>query len=285
MTRVRSSRSASGCLTTRTTWGRRRPAVSDVSLPRATHLFRSHLRTARGPGGAVSPGRWAAAAARGGRAAGVLLSRPARAERGPIAATRCDGLAAQYADQVAANVTNIESAEISRTTLTHTGQEIGVTSRSIATHTQDLDRDTRRIIRSVREGVGTDYLAYRRRKDADADPRDVRVDVAALLAIKDVLAELDNTAATWVQDQLTKFAVDIKNTTGATRDAYMKVQEQTSQLERVGIELPAKRGRPGRGHRWQPVPDLRAPPLRRCRRHVPSQAQRLGVHGRRHRAR
>src|SRR5437763_11010580 len=57
--------------------------------------------------------------------------------------------------------------------------------------------------------------------------------------IKDVLEELDITATDWVQGQLTKFAVDIKNTTGATRDAYMKVQEQTSRLERVGIELPA----------------------------------------------
>ena len=153
--------------------------------------------------------------------------------------SKLDGLAAQYAEQVTANITNIESADISRTTLTHTGQEIGVTTRSIATHAQDLDRDTRRAIRSVREGVGTDYLAYRRRKHADADPRDVRVEVAALFMIKDILSELDVAAAMWVQDQLTKFSVDIKNTAGAARDAYMKVQEQTSQLERVGIELPA----------------------------------------------
>lgn len=153
--------------------------------------------------------------------------------------SKLDGLAAQFADVVAANVKNIESAEISRTTLTHTGQELATGTRSIATHAQDLDRDTRRVIRSVREGVGTDYLAYRRRKDADADPRDVRVEVAALLMVKEVLADLDATASGWVHDQLTKFAVDIKNTTGATRDAYMKIQEQTARLERVGIELPA----------------------------------------------
>ncbi len=153
--------------------------------------------------------------------------------------SKLDGLAAQYAEQVAENVTDIESAEISRTTLTHTGQELGAATRSIATHAQDLDRDTKRVIRSVREGVGSDYFAYRRRKDAGADPRDVRVEVAALLMIKDVLAELEAAATSWVQAQLTTFAVDIKNTTGATRDAYMKVQEQTSRLERVGIELPA----------------------------------------------
>ncbi|MBA2609873.1 MAG: hypothetical protein H0U92_13100 [Actinobacteria bacterium] len=67
----------------------------------------------------------------------------------------------------------------------------------------------------------------------------MRVEVAGLLMIKEVLAEMDTTATEWVQERLTKFAVDIKNTTGATRDAYMKVQEQTSRLERVGIELPA----------------------------------------------
>lgn len=153
--------------------------------------------------------------------------------------SKLDGLAAQYADEVAANVENMESAEISRTTLTHTGQELEATTRSIATHAQDLDRDTRRVIRAVREGVGTDYLADRRRESPDDDPRHVRVQVAALLMIKDVLAELDAAATSWVQERLTKFAVDIKNTTGATRDAYMKVQEQTSRLERVGIELPA----------------------------------------------
>lgn len=69
-------------------------------------------------------------------------------------------------------------------------------------------------------------------------PRDVRVEVAAVLMIKDVRSEVDSTATLWVQEQLTKFAVDIKNTTGATRDAYTKVHEQTSRLERVGIELP-----------------------------------------------
>ncbi len=168
--------------------------------------------------------------------------------------SKLDGLAAQYADQVAENVTNIESAEISRTTLTHTGRELGTATRSIATHAQDLDRDTRRVIRSVREGVGTDHLAYRRRKEGDADPRDVRVEVAGLLMIKAVLAELDTTATEWVQERLTKFAVDIKNTTGATRDAYMKVQEQTSRLERVGIELPANDLAPGEDTERNPYP-------------------------------
>lgn len=170
---------------------------------------------------------------------GGALMAEAGANLTKVLNAKLDGLAAQHAEQVAANAKNIESAEISRTTLTHTGQELGTATRSIATHAQDLDRDTRRVIRSVREGVGTDYLAYRRRKAPDDDPRDVRVEVAALVSIKEVLVELDATATGWVHDQLTKFAVEIKNTTGATRDAYMKIQEQTSRLERVGVELPA----------------------------------------------
>lgn len=44
--------------------------------------------------------------------------------------------------------------------MTHTGQELGTATRSTATHTQDLDRDTRRAIRSVREGVGTVTALY-----------------------------------------------------------------------------------------------------------------------------
>lgn len=151
--------------------------------------------------------------------------------------SKLDGLAAQFADLVDENVRNIEAADIMRTTLTHTSEHLATTVRSVATHVQDLDRDTRRIIRSVREGVGSDYLAYCRRKELNADPRDVRVRVAALFMVQEALAQLDATATAWVLEQLTKFAVEIKNTTGATRDAYMKVQEQTSRLERVGIEL------------------------------------------------
>ncbi|MGH9166205.1 MAG: hypothetical protein ACRDZW_11970, partial [Acidimicrobiales bacterium] len=106
----------------------------------------------------------------------------------------------------------------------------------------------------MREGVGTDHLAYRRRKDGDADPRDVRVEVAGLLMIKEVVAELDTTAIDWVRELLTKFAVDIKNTTGATRDAFMKVQEQTSRLERVGIELLANDLAPAEDTEGNPYP-------------------------------
>jgi type III restriction enzyme len=185
---------------------------------------------------------------------GGALLEEAGAKLTKLLNAKLDGLAAQHADLVTENVDNIESAEISRTTLTHTGIELDVQKRTIATHAQDLDRDTWRLIRGVREGVGKDFLAYRRRKDAAADPRDVRVEVAALLMIPHVLVELDASASDWVHEQLTKFAVDIKNTTGATRDAYMKVQEQTSRLERVGIELPTNEVAPTEDTDGNPYP-------------------------------
>ena len=152
---------------------------------------------------------------------------------------KLDGLAAEHAGAVRENVTNIETADIRRTTLTHTGEEVEVAMRSLGTQAQDLDRDTRRIIRSVREGVGKDYFAYRVKSEgSEADRRDIRIRVAALLMVPEAVKELEHAATGFVRERLTRFAVDIRNTTGATRDAFMKVQEQTSQPERVGIELP-----------------------------------------------
>jgi hypothetical protein len=52
-----------------------------------------------------------------------------------------------------------------------------------------------------------------------------------------VIAEIEATANKFVREQLTTFAVEIKNTTGATRDAYRKVQEQTSAPEAITVEL------------------------------------------------
>ena len=91
---------------------------------------------------------------------------------------------------------------------------------------QDIDRDTRKVIASVKEGVGKDYYAYRVDKAGErADKLEVRIAVAALLQVDGVVEELEATATRFVRDHLSKFAVKIKNTTGATRDAYRKVQD------------------------------------------------------------
>ena len=55
--------------------------------------------------------------------------------------------------------------------------------------------------------------------------------------IDDVVGALDEAATRWVQDRLDQFAVEIKNTTGATRNDYLRVQEQTVNPEPVDLIL------------------------------------------------
>lgn len=151
---------------------------------------------------------------------------------------RLDGLAAEFKELVATNVDDILTLRVHHSRLSNVGQEIEESTRVTTTHIQDVDRDTRKIIRSVKEGVGQDYLAYRiHLAGPGVDKLDVRTEVAALLLIDEVLADLDSAATKWVRERLAEFAVEIKNTTGATRDAFLKVQEQTSTPEVVTIRL------------------------------------------------
>ncbi len=153
--------------------------------------------------------------------------------------SRMDGLAAEHAQAVAAIVADIKTVEVYTSKVTTTGQDAGTNSRQIETHAKDIDRDTRRIINSVREGVGKSYYAYRTRQPDDpaVSKLDIRVEVAALLRVDGVIAEIEATANKFVKEQLTRFAVEIKNTTGARRDAYRKVQEQTTAPEAITVEL------------------------------------------------
>lgn len=151
---------------------------------------------------------------------------------------RLDGLAAEHADALAANVTDIQTVEVHRSKVTITGQDAGASSRQSETHAKDIDRDTRRIINAVKEGVGKSYYAYRvNQAGPSANKLDLRIEVAALLQVDGVTAEIEATANNFVQAQLERFAVEIKNTTGATRDAYRKVQEQTITPEAITVEL------------------------------------------------
>jgi superfamily II DNA or RNA helicase len=158
---------------------------------------------------------------------------------------RLDGLAAEHDEAVAAGVEDLRTAVVRREGVTPTGQAGEATTRLIDTHIKDIDRDTRRIINSVREGVGKGYYAHR---VAKADPNesrlDIRVEVAALLRLDGVVASVEAAATEFVQEHLARFAVEIKNTTGATRDAYRKVQEQTSAPEATTIELRANEKAP-----------------------------------------
>jgi superfamily II DNA or RNA helicase len=153
---------------------------------------------------------------------------------------RLDGLAAEFADAVEAQVEDLRTAIVRREGVDPLGQSAEVTTRILETHVKDLDRDTRKVINSVREGVGKGYYAHRVAKaDPEESRLDIRTEVAALLRVDGVIACAEAAATEFVQEHLAEFSVEISNTTGATRDAYRKVQEQTSAPEAVTIELRA----------------------------------------------
>jgi hypothetical protein len=153
---------------------------------------------------------------------------------------RLDGLAAEHADAVAVNVADLKTVSVHTSTVTISGQDAGGTTRMLETHAKDIDRDTRRVINAVKEGVGQGYYLHRVQKAGPAANKlDIRVEVAALLRVDGVIAEIEAAATKFVRDQLATFAVEIKNTTGATRDGYRKVQEQTSAPEVITVELRA----------------------------------------------
>ena len=168
---------------------------------------------------------------------GALLA-DAGAQLTQMLNAKFDGLAAQHAATIKTNVKNIETANIHRTSITTTGETLGTSTRTEATAAKDIDRDTRRLIATVKEGAAKDYVRHRVEKaGAGADVLTLRTEVAGLLMIDGIGDEIAAVATRWVQDQFARFAVEIKNTTGATRDAYLKVREQTSKPEETGIEL------------------------------------------------
>ena len=151
---------------------------------------------------------------------------------------RLDGLAAEYDEQVHVNIEDIETGQIHRSRISAVGQELESTTREVKTHFADIDRDTRKIIKRIKEGAGQDYYAHRVEKEGDnADKFEIRISVAALFMIDEVVQTLDDTATKWVQDRLEQFAVEIKNTTGATRNDYLRVQEQSVDPEPVDLIL------------------------------------------------
>jgi type III restriction enzyme len=151
---------------------------------------------------------------------------------------RMDGLAAEYADVVSLNVTALMNVTVNTSRVTTTGEDAGASSRNLDTHAKDIDRDTRKIIGSMKEGVGTAYYAYKfRQAGPTVNKQQIRLKVAALIQVDNFVANVEATATKFVRGQLTNFAVEIKNTTGAVRDAYRKVQEQASTPEALLIEL------------------------------------------------
>jgi len=173
-------------------------------------------------------------------ASGMALVPDADAQLTKRLNARLDGLAAERADEVADGIEDLRTAIVRREGVTVTGETSDVTSRVIETHAKDLDRDANKIINAVREGVGKTWYRHRvQGADASAGRLDLKAAVAALLRLDGVVEAIEATATEFVHEQLTRHAVEIKNTTGATRDGYRRVQEQTAAPEALTIELRA----------------------------------------------
>jgi hypothetical protein len=141
-------------------------------------------------------------------ASGAALLADADARLTKLLNARLDGLAAEHADAVSAGADDLRTAIVRREAVSPTGQTSGSTSRIIETHAKDIDRYTRRIINSVREGVGKGFYAYRAAKADPSESRlDIRVEVAALLRVDGAVASIEAAATSFVQEQLSKFAV------------------------------------------------------------------------------
>ena len=189
---------------------------------------------------------------------GLALLRDADAGLTKILNKRLDGLAAERAETVAANVADIKTLEVLRSKVTTTGQDTGVSARQTETHAKDIDRDTRKVINGIKEGVGRTYYAHRvNQADPAANKLDIRIEIAALLQIGGVTAEIEATATRFVQEHLERFAVAIKNTTGATRDSYRKVQEQTTVPESLTVELRANEKTATKNSNGTPLPTFK----------------------------
>lgn len=174
-------------------------------------------------------------------AAGAPLLADAGADLTKRLNQRLDGLAAEHADEVEANVADLLSTAIARTRITTVGEDLGTGPevKVVATHARDVARDAQRLIDGVREGAGKAWFAHRLAAEPGADRDVVRVRCAALLRVDGIAAALDAAATAWVQERLDQFRVPILNTVGATRDAYTRVQEQTTSPEAVTVQLRA----------------------------------------------
>jgi hypothetical protein len=224
----------------------RAPQIFDRNpkLDRAVFDFIETLPSIPAPDRSASPLRRARKLAQllADDAAGAALLGNAVSELTQRLNAKFDGLAAEHKEAVTRNVEDVLVAAVGRTRITTVGEDTGAGPevRRIATHARDVARDSQRIINALPEGAGKEWFAHRLKAAGLAADRDrVRVETAALLRVDGVSDTIDEAATDWVQEQLDRFRVQIKNTTGATRDAYTRVMEQTASPEVVTIELRA----------------------------------------------
>ncbi|MEJ7800277.1 MAG: hypothetical protein WKF60_07145, partial [Ilumatobacter sp.] len=219
----------------------RKPVVLDRNIsvePEVFDLIES-LPSVPAPDTLVSPLRRARLLAKllTDDASGTALLAGAGAALTNAINSRLDGLRAEHKELVDHNIEDLWTTNIHRSRVDAAGNELTPTSRQIETHLSDLDRDVHRIIRSLKEGAGLDYYKACVRREPDIDRLDIRVEIAALIRVPAVVTSVESRATDWVREQLDRFAVDIKNTTGKTRDDYRRVQEQSLAPEAVTIAM------------------------------------------------
>jgi type III restriction enzyme len=213
----------------------------NASLDPAVFAFIEALPSIPTPDRTASPLRRARTLARllADDAGGAPLLADAAAELTKRLNLRLDGLAAEHGAEVEENIQDLLTTAVAHTRITTVGEDLGAgpVVVEVATHARDVARDAQRIIDSVREGVGKAWFAHRLAPQPAADRDAVRVRCAALLRVEKVRAMIEATATDWVKEQLDRFRVQILNTVGATRDAYTRVQEQTTVPETVTVQL------------------------------------------------
>jgi hypothetical protein len=213
----------------------------NASLDPAVFTFIEGLPSIPTPDRTASPLRRARTLARllADDVGGTPLLADAGAELTKRLDLRLDGLAAEHAAEVEENVQDLLTTAVARTRITTVGEDLGAgpVVAEVATHARDVTRDAQRIIDLVREGVGKAWFAHRLAAEPGAERDAVRVRCAALLRVEKVRTMIEATATDWVREQLDRFRVQILNTVGATRDAYTRVQEQTTVPETVTVQL------------------------------------------------
>jgi len=170
---------------------------------------------------------------------------------------RFAGLMVEHAATVARNVEDIETMQGRHTVYGFDDSATKAAPRTIVTAARDIDRDTRRIVASVKEGVAKDYLKHVvETAGPGVDILGERTKLAALIRAPGVIASIEAAANEWVVEQLGRFRVQIKHTTGATKESFLRVQGQTITPEPTSIELPTTLRSPTRESNAEGAPSL-----------------------------
>ncbi|MEV8000846.1 DEAD/DEAH box helicase [Pseudarthrobacter oxydans] len=157
---------------------------------------------------------------------------------------KMDGLVAEHREQIAANVDDIEHAELVRTVHAYAGGEAEPvrTTRRTRTDNRNVDDAYRAMVRKVKEGAVEDYrkhLVHQIEANGDeVDIVEVKAIIAALLMVDGVIDSIEAVADSWCREQLQDHRVGIRGLGPEKRGAYTEVEALASEPERVEIVLP-----------------------------------------------